>query len=57
MAGVIVGARNSRHVAQHRKLFTFALDDEDRGRIDAVLQRAARPQSDCYTWERGGSWA
>ncbi|CAL8466033.1 g5569 [Coccomyxa elongata] len=57
VAGVIVGARNSRHVAQHRKLFTFALDDEDRGRIDAVLERARRPQSDCYTWERGGSWA
>ncbi len=56
VAGVIVGARNARHVADHQKLFTFELDGDDLERIEAVWAEGRRPGSDCYTYERGGSW-
>ena len=57
VAGVIVGARNAKHVQQHQKLFSFSLDEEDRQRIDEVAAQGVQPSSDCYTWERGGSFA
>ena len=57
VAGVIVGARNASHVADHQRMFTFQLDDEDMQRIEAVSAQGRRPTRDCYTWERGGSWA
>lgn len=57
VAGVIVGARNAKHVEQHQKLFNFSLDEEDRQRIEKVSAQGVRPSSDCYTWERGGSFA
>jgi aryl-alcohol dehydrogenase-like predicted oxidoreductase/enamine deaminase RidA (YjgF/YER057c/UK114 family) len=39
VAGVIVGARlgESEHVADNRRLFEFALTDEDRAELEAVL--------------------
>ena len=52
-----MGARNASHVQQHQKLFSFSLDDEDRQRIEEVSSQGIRPSSDCYTWERGGSFA
>lgn len=48
------GARNASHVADHQALFSFALDQQDRDRIDAVLADSRRPSGDCYSWERGG---
>ena len=57
VAGVIVGARNASHVQQHQKLFSFALDEEDCRRIEEVSAQGFRPSSDCYTWERGGSFS
>jgi hypothetical protein len=57
VAGVIVGARNASHVADHQRMFTFQLDGDDMQRIEAVSAQGRRPTSDCYTWERGGSWA
>ena len=38
------------------KIFSFSLDDDDRGRIQAVLDKGKRPKGDCYEWERGGAW-
>jgi aryl-alcohol dehydrogenase-like predicted oxidoreductase len=29
VAGVIVGARNARHVADHQRMFSLSLDEED----------------------------
>ena len=52
-----MGARNARHVQQHQRLFSFSLDEEDRRRIEEVSAQGVRPSSDCYTWERGGSFA
>ena len=55
--GVIVGARNANHVADHQRMFTFDLEAEDMQAIEAVSAKGRRPTSDCYTWERGGAWA
>eukprot|EP00892_Ulva_mutabilis_P011889 jgi/Ulvmu1/9072/UM005_0167.1 len=56
VAGVIVGARNARHVADHTRLATLQLDADDLGRIEEVLEQARQPEGDIYTWERGGQW-
>lgn len=52
-----MGARNASHVQQHQKLFSFSMDDEDRQGIEEICAQGVRPGSDCYTWERGGSFA
>lgn len=56
VGAVIVGARNAKHVDQHRKIFGFDLDTEDLGKIQAVLDEGRAPKSDVYSWERGGAW-
>jgi aryl-alcohol dehydrogenase-like predicted oxidoreductase len=56
VAGIIVGARNANHVADHVKLASLRLDDEDLGRIDEVLDSGRQATGDCYDWERGGVW-
>jgi len=53
---VILGARNAAHVDDHRKMFTFELDTDDKAAIDAVLAKGKKPSADCYTFERGGPW-
>lgn len=56
VAGVIVGARNTSHVDDLKKVFTFQLDDADKAAIDAVLAAGKQAEGDCYSWERGGKW-
>ncbi|KAG2501704.1 hypothetical protein HYH03_000205 [Edaphochlamys debaryana] len=56
VAAVILGARNASHVQDHQRLFSFALDSEDRAAIEEVLAKGKRPIGDCYDWERGGVW-
>lgn len=56
VAGVIVGARNANHVADHQRVCGLTLDGEDQSAIQAVLDKGVAPTSDCYTWERGGKW-
>ena len=53
VAGVILGARNSSHVADHVALAGLKLDDGERKAIEAVLSKGKRPRGDCYQWERG----
>jgi len=53
---IILGARNAAHVDDHRRMFTFELDAEDKAKIEAVLARGKAPSADCYAWERGGPW-
>ena len=57
VAAVILGARNANHVDQHRQIFSFELDQDDLGKIEAVLNTGNKPTSDVYSWERGGRWA
>jgi aryl-alcohol dehydrogenase-like predicted oxidoreductase len=53
---VILGARNAEHVDDHRALFLFDLDADDRAAIRAVLDAGKQPTADSYQWERGGQW-
>ncbi len=34
-------------------LASLALDPEDLGLIDEVLDKGKKPRGDCYQWERG----
>eukprot|EP00897_Mesotaenium_endlicherianum_P000044 jgi/Mesen1/1003/ME000120S00161 len=54
VAAVIIGARNARHLDDHKATFTFALDDEDKSSIEQALATGTKPRGDVYTWERGG---
>jgi aryl-alcohol dehydrogenase-like predicted oxidoreductase len=56
VSGIIIGARNSSHVAETQATFSLVMDEEDRGRIQEVLKKGKPPNGDCYTWERGGQW-
>ncbi len=49
VAGVIIGARlgESEHTADNLKLFTFALDDEDRGLLEAAFPGTTPLPGDC----------
>ncbi len=52
VAGVIVGARYAEHLEDNLSAFRFALTQEDRAAIDAVLARRTGPLGDAYTLER-----
>ena len=53
---IILGARNANHVDDHRAMFAFELDDDDKASIRGVLNKGKAPSADCYTYERGGPW-
>jgi len=59
VAGVIVGARNTRHLDDTVQLFDFVLDEEDVAAIEAVRKRAEGPEGTVYGLERvkGGKHA
>lgn len=51
---VIIGARNARHIDQHKKLFSFSLTSSDVSEIRDFLKNTGTvPHSDVYQWERG----
>jgi len=58
-AAAIVGVSRRDRVAQNLAAFSFRLDSEDRGLIDAVLERRAGPHGDVFGLEResGGKHA
>jgi len=54
VSGVIIGARNARHIDQHKALFSFSLTRRDMGEIQDFLSNTGTlPQADVYQWERG----
>ena len=56
VAGIIVGARNVRHVQDHRALVNVQLDATDKARLEDVLAQGRQARGDVYDWERGGIW-
>lgn len=52
VAAAIVGVRNSRHVEDNVKIFSFELSDEDEAAITSFLDQYPRLKGDCYTLER-----
>ena len=56
VGGIILGARNVTHVADHAALDSFRLTAADYAAIDEVLARGGQAKGDCYSYERGGVW-
>lgn len=52
VGGIIVGARNTRHLGKLELLGTFQLDDEDRAAIARHVDRAVGPSGPFYALER-----
>ena len=52
VAAAIVGVRNSRHVADNDRLFSFELDESELGAIRALLDRYPVLPGEPYTLER-----
>jgi aryl-alcohol dehydrogenase-like predicted oxidoreductase len=52
VSGVIVGARNARHLAQARAACALALDDDDRAVIARAQNASSGPAGDVYDLER-----
>jgi aryl-alcohol dehydrogenase-like predicted oxidoreductase len=55
VAAVIVGVRSREHLAEHARLFDFALDAADQSAIAAVLAQRHPLPGDVYTLERDRS--
>ncbi len=52
VAAAIVGARYARHLPKTLEVFAFALDEQDRASIDALLAKAPGPQGQVFALER-----
>jgi aryl-alcohol dehydrogenase-like predicted oxidoreductase len=52
VAGVIVGARDARHLDENLRALDLRLDDEDLGLIEDVIGRREGPNGDTYALER-----
>jgi aryl-alcohol dehydrogenase-like predicted oxidoreductase len=52
VAGVIIGARNTKHLDRYAELFRFRLGERDRREIDALRGEMTVPPGDVYDLER-----
>ncbi|MBU3739384.1 MAG: aldo/keto reductase, partial [Rhodoferax sp.] len=51
VAGCIVGATSTRHLAPNQKVFDISLTDSDRASLAAICDRRVGPLGDCYELE------
>jgi aryl-alcohol dehydrogenase-like predicted oxidoreductase/selenocysteine lyase/cysteine desulfurase len=51
VAGCIVGATSTRHLAANTRVFDFALTDADRAALASVTDERSGPAGDCYQLE------
>jgi aryl-alcohol dehydrogenase-like predicted oxidoreductase len=52
VAGIIIGARNTRHLEKIKKLGSFKLEAEDLQKIRSVVDKARGPQGPVFCLER-----
>ncbi|MBR2835000.1 MAG: aldo/keto reductase [Coriobacteriales bacterium] len=52
VAATIIGVRNSKHVDDNLKIFSFDLTPAEKDSITALLDEYPRLEGDCYTLER-----
>lgn len=59
VAGIIIGARNAKHLKDNKRVFRFNLDNEDKKLIEGVIKKSKGPKGDTYFLERikGGKHA
>ena len=53
VACLLVGVRNSRHVADNARVYAFSLTPDERAAIAAVAAEAKGPKGDVWDLERG----
>lgn len=53
VAAVLIGVRNSAHIAENAATHSFALDGEDMAAIRAVIEKRSGPKGDVWDLERG----
>ena len=53
VACLLVGVRNSRHVGDNARVYSFALTADERAAIAAVAAEAKGPKGDVWDIERG----
>ena len=53
VAAVLIGVRNSKHIAENAATHGFSLDDEDMAAIRAVIEKRSGPKGDVWDLERG----
>lgn len=53
VGGLIVGVRNSRHIADNVRTFSFELTDAEMARLRAVIDKRSGPRGDVWDLERG----
>ena len=52
VGAVILGARHKRHLRENLRVFDFSLDEEDYGKLNAILAESAGPDGDIYSVDR-----
>ncbi len=52
VGAVIVGARHVGHLQENLQVFDFSLDEEDYGKINAILAESTGPNGDIYSVDR-----
>ncbi|MEO0338941.1 MAG: aldo/keto reductase [Bacteroidota bacterium] len=52
VGGVIIGARNRKHLEKYKQIFTFSLSTQDLNEIDIFLGKANGPKGPFYALER-----
>lgn len=52
VGAVIVGARHVGHLQENLRVFDFSLDEEDYGKINAILAESTGPDGDIYSVDR-----
>ena len=52
VGAAIVGARHAGHLQENLRVFNFSLDEEDYGKINAILADSTGPNGDIYSVDR-----
>lgn len=52
VAGAIIGATSTKHLAGNLRIDSLRLTEADRAKLDAVLEKRSGPPGDCYDIER-----
>lgn len=52
VGAVILGARHIRHLRENLRVFNFSLDEEDYGKLNAILAESKGPDGDIYSVDR-----